>query len=110
MQGLEEAAGQADTASGGQGLGHLLFVKMIAFYPLLAGIHAGDERLAHLLHELGEENPLHLGADPGQVLTLGLRVLGLILQSIKRAQARGARGAGRQSGHGGSAVHSLLLR
>jgi len=62
---------------------------------LLAGIHTGDERLAHLLQELGDENPLHLGADPGQVLALDLRVLGLILQSVERAQARGAHGAGR---------------
>jgi len=62
---------------------------------LLAGIHTGDERLAHLLQELGDENPLHLGADLGQVLALDLRVLGLILQSVERAQARGAHGAGR---------------
>jgi hypothetical protein len=81
LQALEELAGQADTAPCGQGLGHLLFVKLTVFLALLAGIHAGDEGLAHLLQELGQENPLHLGADLGQVLALGLRVLGLILQS-----------------------------
>jgi hypothetical protein len=102
-------AGQADTAPCGQGLGHLLFVKLTVFLMLLAGIHAGDERLAHLLQELGKEDPLHFGADLAQDLALGLRVLGLILQSRERAQAGGAHGAGRQSGHN-IAIHSRLLR
>lgn len=107
MHVLVELAGQADTAPFGQGLGHLLFVKLTDFHMLLAGIHTGDERLAHLLQELGDENPLHFGADLGQVLALDLRVLGLILQSIERGQARSPHGAGRHSGY--VARHSRLL-
>ncbi len=91
-------AGQADTASLGQGLGRLLLVKLAAIHVLLAGIDTGDEGLAHLLQELGEENPLHFGADLGQVLALELRVPGLILQLREGAQTRGAHRAGRHSG------------
>ena len=90
---LVEAAGQADTAPGSQGLGYLSFTKLKVVLVFLLGIHAGDERLAHLLQELGQENPLHLAADLGQLLALGLRVLGLILQSREGGQACGARGA-----------------
>jgi hypothetical protein len=100
LQVVEEAAGQADTTPGGQGLGYPLLVKMTVFrILLLPGIDAGDEGLMHLLHELGEENAFHLGADLGLVLALGLRalVLGLILQGRERGQARGPRGAGRQN-------------
>ncbi|OGP69286.1 MAG: hypothetical protein A2Z73_04825 [Deltaproteobacteria bacterium RBG_13_60_28] len=68
-----------------------------------------DKSSAHLLHELGQEDPLHLGAHPGQVMTLGGRVLGLILQGLKGAQAGAAKGPGGQ-GRKGQAVHSLLLR
>jgi hypothetical protein len=111
LQVIEKAAGQADTTAFGQGHGHLLFVKMTVFHILLVVIDAADERLVHLLQELVEEDPLHLGADLGQVLALGLRVFGLslILQSIERGQALGAHGAERQSGHD-ITFHSPLLR
>jgi hypothetical protein len=110
LQVLEKATGQAHSAPRGHGLGHLLLAKLIIIRAFLAVVHALDKSFAHLLQELGQEDPLHLGAHPGQVLTLGGRVLGIILQGIEGAQAGAAKGPGGQARKGGQAVHSLLLR
>ncbi len=93
-----ELAGQTDATPFGHGLGHLLLVKLTEIHMFLVGINTGDKGLVHLLQELGEEDPLHLGADLGQILLLDFRVLGLILQGIERTQARSAHGAVRHSG------------
>jgi hypothetical protein len=96
LQVFEKAAGQAQAPPRGQGLSHLLLTKLIIVRAFLAGVHALDKSFPHLLQELGEEEPLHLGAHPGQVMPLGGRVFGIILQAIEGTQAGAAKGPGGQ--------------
>ena len=79
MQVLIEAAGQAHATPGSQGLSHLLPIKLKMILAFLPGISAGDKSLPHLLQELVHKQPLHLAADPGQVLARLSRILARIL-------------------------------
>jgi hypothetical protein len=106
---IKKAAGQAQAAPRGHGLGHLLLIKVGIVLVFLPGIDAGDKSFAHLLQELGQKDPLHLGAHLSQILALGSRVLGLGLHGLQGTQAGGAKrpGSKRLNRH---AVHSHLLR
>lgn len=87
LQVLEEAAGQPDAASRSHGLSHLLFAKLVIIRTVLFGVRGVDKGLAHLLQELVNKDPLHFGADFGQVAALVVRVLGLILQRMQGTKA-----------------------
>lgn len=80
LQVLKEAAGHADAAPGRQGLGDLLFAKLVIFRPFLFGVGAVNKSLAHLFHELVDKDALDFGADFGQMAALAVRVFALILQ------------------------------
>ena len=95
MHVLEEAAGQSYAAPGSHGLGYLLFAELIKFRTFLFRVYGVDKRLTHLFQELVNKDAFHLGADLGLVAALGVRVFGIILQGMERAQARGPQGSGR---------------
>jgi hypothetical protein len=93
LQVLKETAGQAQAAPRSHGLGHLVFAELIIVRAFFAGVGRFDKGFAHLLQKLIDKDPLHLGAEPGQVLVLLGRVLGVMLQKMERTQARGPQGA-----------------
>jgi hypothetical protein len=65
LQVAKEAAGQADTTSRSQSLGHLLVAELIKFRTLPAGVGGVDKSPPHLLHELVQKDSLNLAADLG---------------------------------------------